>query len=100
MKFKKIIPVFLLLVLSIQLLPVKQVVSWLISGNATEEIIHADDSIKKNPGLDELQKNFLAHHNDFSISLIFLSSISIHHHAETLILRYADDIPTPPPNFI
>ena len=98
MKLKKAISVFLLLTLSIQLLPVKQIVGWLLSGQVTEEIVHAKDS-SKNPNFgEEINKHFIANNHSYNISLIAVSSIAAHHHAVAIIARHADDIPTPPPN--
>jgi len=98
MKLKKAISIFLLLILSIQLLPVKQIVGWLLSGQMTEEIVHAKDS-SKNPGFgEEMNKHFLANNHSYNISPIIVSFTASHHQAEAIIARHADDIPTPPPN--
>jgi hypothetical protein len=98
MKLKKIISVFLILVLSIQLLPLKQIVSWLSSGQMTEEIVHANDSGKNNSGLEEIHKHFPDVQHLVTPHSIYFSTGSIYHDAEALIRRHADDIPTPPPN--
>ena len=95
---KKIISCFLVLVLSIQLLPLKQMVSWLIRNQVTEEIVHGGDSGKTNPGLDEVDKHFKVGQEFLPDHFFSVSTGSIHHDAETLIARHADDIPTPPPN--
>jgi hypothetical protein len=96
LKIRKIIAVFLLLVLSAQLLPMKQTIVWLLGGQATEELAHAE-----NPGRtgDDWQKDFLP------VSLPTLEYYShipttpLHPiHFATLPLRHADDILTPPPN--
>jgi hypothetical protein len=98
MKLKKLISVLLILVLSIQLLPVKQMVSWLLSGQMTEEIVHAKDA-SKNAGADEeVNKHFLANNTSLDIAPHTQSLLAAHHEAETLVARHADDIPTPPPN--
>jgi len=98
MKRKKIISFFLVLVLSIQLLPLKQMISWLIQNQLTEEIVHADDSGKGNAGLDEVHKLIPGTRHAVSFSMLRDAQGSIHHDAEALIARHADDIPTPPPN--
>ena len=98
MKRKKIISFFLVLVLSIQLLPLKQMISWLIQSQLTEEIVHAGDSGKGNAGLDEVHKWIPGIQHTISLSLQNDARGSIHHDAEALIARHADDIPTPPPN--
>jgi hypothetical protein len=96
LKTRRIISVFLLLVLSAQLLPLKQTMAWLLGGQATEELAHAE-----NPGRtgDNWQKDFLP------VSLPTLEHYShtpatqLHStHSPALPLRHADDIPTPPPN--
>jgi hypothetical protein len=97
MKEKKLISLFLILVLSIQLLPLKQMVSWLITNQVTEELVHTCDS-GKNPGLDEVHKHFPTRQDLFLTHLFDVSQGSMYHDAEALIARHADDIPTPPPN--
>lgn len=97
MKRKKLISLFLILVLSIQLLPLKQMASWLITNQVTEELVHTSDT-GKSPGLDEVHKLF-APRQDFLFTHMFdVAQGSVHHDAEALIARHADDIPTPPPN--
>ncbi|MBS1596878.1 MAG: hypothetical protein JST75_01540 [Bacteroidetes bacterium] len=97
MKRKKFISIFLILVLSIQLLPLKQMVSWLITNQVTEELVHIHDS-GKITGLDEVHKHFAPGQDFFSTHIFNISQGSVHHDAEALIARHADDIPTPPPN--
>jgi hypothetical protein len=98
MRAKKIISVFLVLVLSIQLLPLKQTICWLIRNSVSEEIVHAGDSGKVNPGPDELHKQ-VPGWPEFTLPPSSIDSPgSIHHDAVALIARHADDIPTPPPN--
>src|ERR1700755_826327 len=58
LKTRKIISVFLLLVLSAQLIPLKQTIAWLLSGTATDEISHASDPSPNRAG-DNWQKDFL-----------------------------------------
>ena len=96
LKIRKIISVFLLLVLSIQLLPLKQTIRWLLSGQTTEEISGTNDSLR--PG-DDLQKHFLPVYSpalDHGVELRTARVLPV-----LLIMlpaRHADDIPTPPPN--
>lgn len=73
-------------------------VSWLITNQVTEELLHTHDSGKSNPGLDEVIKHLPAGPEIPVSNLFSLSGGSIHHDAEALIGRHADDIPTPPPN--
>ena len=55
MKTEKIIAFFLTLVLSIQMLPLQQIAAWLSSGQATEEMAHAEKPVKPYSGLDEIK---------------------------------------------
>jgi len=84
-------------VLSAQLLPLKQTITWLLGGQATEELVHADDNGGRSG--DDLQKQFLPVD---SPTLIQLSSqrepLAAPAIAVELPSRHADDIPTPPPN--
>ena len=97
MKFKKIIPLFLILVLSIQFLPIQRIAAWLSSGQVTEELDH---------GLDNSNSKSQPHEKDPAILLSFLntgdasltSSLNKFHSDETLLIRDADEILTPPPN--
>jgi len=88
-------------VLSAQLLPLKQTIVWLLGGQATEELVHADDSSDGKGGRagDDLHKNFLP---VYSPTLVQLSSQSKSKVAPAIAVelpsRHADDIPTPPPN--
>jgi len=93
MRSKKLLSIFLILVLLVQLLPVKQVISYFFVDNQmTEEIVEA----KKLPLPNEEK---LIHHFDplaaqftvFNKSAFFLFS-------ESLPSLYTAEIPTPPPN--
>jgi hypothetical protein len=98
MKRKKFISFFLVLVLSIQLLPLKQMIGWLIANQVTEEICHSEDAGKRNAGLDEVYKLLPSVSTGISPTLSNGTGGSIQHDAEALTARHADDIPTPPPN--
>jgi hypothetical protein len=98
MKLKKLISVFLILVLSIQLLPVKQMMGWLLSGQMTEEIVHANDASKNTNTNEEFGKHFIAQQHAFAINTLSISLTNFRHEAEALYVRHADDILTPPPN--
>lgn len=96
---KKIITLFCLLVLSIQMLPVRQMGALLCSNQLTEELPHNDGEAKApiykyeptipDPmaGLDLLQTDLLA-----TIAFRFAHSASV------LPSVHAGDIHTPPPN--
>jgi hypothetical protein len=97
-KTRKIISVFLLLVLSAQLLPLKQTMTWLLGGTATEEIKHADDPDFGRTG-DDWQKDYLPVSIPALAHFSHTPAIPLHPiHSPALPLRHADDIPTPPPN--
>jgi hypothetical protein len=98
MKFKKLIPLFLVLVLSIQFLPIQCIAAWLSSGQVTEELDH---------GLDNSNSKSLPHEKDPAILLSFLNTnsqalltplLNKFHSDETLLIRDADEILSPPPN--
>jgi hypothetical protein len=97
-KTRKIISVFLLLVLSAQLLPLKQTMAWLLGGTATEELRHNDDTDLSLMG-DGWQKDFLPVSISALNHLTHTPASPLHSmHSPALPLRHADDIPTPPPN--
>jgi hypothetical protein len=96
-KFKKTISIVLLLVLAIQLLPVRQVIRYFfIDNQLTEELAEAK-SITKN--MRQLDEDKLLH--DFTIpatQFIVLHKEAFFHSADTLPALYAIEILTPPPN--
>lgn len=98
MKIKKGISVFLLLVMSIQILPMQQIAAWLSSNAITEELAHTIDPVKSKSGTDEVHPPFTLNPNHSGIHLIPASPTGHHHHDEALYIRHADDILTPPPN--
>jgi hypothetical protein len=96
---KKTISIFLLLVLSIQLLPLKQTVTWLLGGQMTEELVHTGDTGKSSRPGDDLHKQFLPVYYPTLVQSILLTSCAVRHElSEELKGRHADDITTPPPN--
>ena len=97
LKIRKIISLFLLLVLCAQLLPLRQTITWLLGGQATEELVHADDSDPGRPG-DDLQKSFLPVYSPTLIQWTLQNSARTAPLKVELPSRHADDIPTPPPN--
>jgi hypothetical protein len=95
LKIRKIISVFLLLVLSVQLLPLKQTIRWLLSGQTTEELPHSHND---DPG-DDLHNYFLPVYSPVLDHGIQLSPARVLHNLSVALPgRHADDIPTPPPN--
>ena len=98
MKFNKLIPLLLILVLSIQFLPIQRIAAWLSSGQVTEEM---------NLGLDGSNSKSLPHEKDPALLLSFFNTgeqvflipiLNKFHSDETLSIRDADEILTPPPN--
>ncbi|HWK06278.1 MAG TPA: hypothetical protein VNS58_21715 [Puia sp.] len=99
MKIRKIISVFLLLVLCIQLLPLKQTIAWLLGNQVTEELVHSDDTGKSNRSGDDLCKHFLpVYYPTLVPSILPVFLVNLPDQAEGLEGRHADDILTPPPN--
>ena len=97
MKTKKLISIFLFLVLSIQVLPLQQIAAWLSSNAITEEIAHSVNPVKSNSASDEVHPLVALHANSVIHSLL-ASFLVKHHRAEALYVRHADDILSPPPN--
>jgi len=98
MKGKKVISVFLMLVMTTQVIPLKQIASWLFSSQLAEELVHAKGGAKSNTGLDEIHKHFTAAGEVFTFKSLIIGSGAVQQDAEMLIARHSDDIPTPPPN--
>jgi hypothetical protein len=97
MKIKKLIPLFLILVLSIQLLPLQRIAAWLSSGQVTEEMAHGLDESKAKPQPFGNDPAFLLQVIAVNrrLSTPFLNKF---HGDESLFNRHADEILTPPPN--
>jgi hypothetical protein len=98
MRSKKLISLLLLLVLSVQVLPLEQIAKWLTSGQITEEIAHGINSIKAKSASDEVHPPFEFHACGAGIHSMFTTDLSSHLLAEDLYVRHADDILSPPPN--
>jgi hypothetical protein len=101
LKIRKLISVFLLLVLSVQLVPLKQTIAWLLGNTITEEVVHTDDDTHGSGcSGNDLHKHFLPVCSPTLVSSMFrLRFILVNPgHMEDLPGRHADDIPTPPPN--
>jgi hypothetical protein len=101
LKIRKVISVFLLLVLSVQLLPLKQTIAWLLGNTMTEELVHTHQDGKDGCRHgNDLHKHFLPVYSPtlFSAMNRLRFTLSVPGHMEDLPGRHADDIPTPPPN--
>ena len=99
MKFKTLISFVLILVLAIQLLPVRQVIQYFfIDNQLTEELAATAKAPAKNIQLDE---DKLLHDLDIPLSeFVFLHKEAFFHFSDTLPSLYTAEILTPPPNFI
>lgn len=98
MKVKKLIPLFLILVMSIQLLPLQRIAAWLSSGKATEEVAHDLDNSKSKSPLHEENPALLLQFFNTRGQAFLTSMLNNFHGDESLLVRYADEILTPPPN--
>ena len=98
MKIKKPITFFLILVLVLQLLPVKQAVRYFFIDNLmVEEILHVEKNATKNFRL--LDDDHILPEFNFSLQHYSLSSKTPScHFADVLPANHAADIHTPPPN--
>jgi hypothetical protein len=96
---KKIITVFLILVLMIQLLPVKQVVRYFFVDNpASEELVEAGKAATKNFRLLDEDHKWVADDCHIFSADFTASTSSFFHFAEALPALFSKDIQTPPPN--
>jgi hypothetical protein len=98
MKPNKIIAFFLTLVLSVQVIPLKQIAEWLSSAQITEEITHTVKSGKYNPAAEEIKHPFLLYSAGSGMSSFLTSMLFSPHQDEALYGRDNDDILSPPPN--
>jgi len=98
MKSKKIITIFLILVLAIQLLPVRQVIRYFfIDNQITEELADGAKGATKNFRM--LDEDKLLHDLDIPVSaFIILNKESFFHFSDALPALYNAEILTPPPN--
>jgi hypothetical protein len=97
MKTKRGISLFLILVMSIQIIPMQQIAAWLSSGQVTEEIAHCINPVKGKSGSCE-KDPIVMHAYGSVIHSLLATSLVKHNIDEAIYLRYADDILTPPPN--
>ncbi|WP_026768553.1 hypothetical protein [Asinibacterium sp. OR53] len=94
---KKIINIFLVLVLSVQMLPVQQMGRMLFSNQFNEEIPHSVDaakSIMKKADSDFVTPPVVC----IQASIIYLHKLQPAE-ADAIPLNYATDILVPPPNY-
>ena len=98
MKFKKLIPLFLVLVFSIRYLPLQRIAAWLSSGQVTEEITPDVDAAKSKTTPFEKDPALLLQFFNTGGQALLTSIPKKFHSDETLLIRDADEILTPPPN--
>src|SRR5664279_3820820 len=98
MRVKKIISLFLVLVLGIQILPLQQIAAWLFSNPMTEEVSQSIYPIKAKSAPEEEYPPCSFNEYGYAINRLLSASICNHPCDEALFLRHADDILTPPPN--
>lgn len=95
---KKLGTVFLLLVLAIQTLPIRQMGSLLYSNQFTEELPHSSNSEKNCLQKIDLKSDYLSTSPETPVSTFISSS---HYHpgfADAIPQNYTGDIHVPPPN--
>jgi hypothetical protein len=98
MKLKKIITLFCLLVLSIQLLPVKQLGLIFFNNQLQEEIPHAP--FEKCSAEKDMFKSDLLLNGSYPLSALFTTEAKQYPHLIiALPAAHAAEILTPPPNF-
>ena len=100
MKLKKLISFILILVLAIQLLPVRQVIQYFfIDNQLTEELAATAKAPAKN--VQQLDEDKLLHDFDIPVSeFVILNKDAFFHFSDTLPSLYTAEILTPPPNLI
>jgi hypothetical protein len=100
MKLKKLVSFILILVLAIQLLPVRQVIQYFfIDNQVTEELAATAKAPVKN--VQQLDEDKLLHDFDIPVSeFTILNKDAFFHFSDTLPSLYTAEILTPPPNII
>lgn len=98
MQLKKVIALFCLSVVSLQILPVKQIGSILFNNQITEEIAHADIS-KKQTAKNESDQYLVPHLNYNTQESADTNNYDTQACFALVQLHYAE-VPTPPPNVV
>jgi len=100
MKSKKLVTVCLMLVLELQLLPIKHTVRYFFVDNLLiEEISHTNNNATKNFRVLDEDNHFLTEPIHFTPQFYLLSESTLFPYQEMLPAIHAADIHTPPPNF-
>lgn len=97
MKLKKIIALICILVLSVQVIPLRQIGAMLFNNQLTEEIAHNSDCGKKSSSEKEVPSSFPAVLNTAVKELSATNNLSIYSRSNLVKLHIAE-VPTPPPN--
>lgn len=96
---KKIISCFLIVVLALQLIPLRQVIQYfLIDNQLTEEIVDAHSSAAKKMRLLDEDHKVIPTLDHFFSMIDISDKISYFHYSEMLPELHSADIQTPPPN--
>lgn len=99
MNGKKIISLYLAVVLATQLLPMKQVIKYfLIDNPLTEEITHAEKSPEKSQLQEDEYYNWVIPHYNLITFKYSFSGRGGFNFAESIPDSHSADIHTPPPN--
>ncbi len=99
MWLRRIITLFCFIVLSFQLLPVRQLGSLLFSNQLTEECPHdSDGAIKDSKDMPDFKKDFIVSYGFIACSFMTASNNSYIHFSTELPSFLASDVHTPPPN--
>lgn len=98
MQLKKIIALFCLMVVCIQVLPVKELGAILFNNQITEEIAHAN--CEKKPSIEKHTDDYLLSNiNTTTFNLDCTNNHGMHAHVALVQLHVAE-VQTPPPNLV
>lgn len=98
MKLKKFIALICLIVLSTQVIPLRQIGAILFNNQITEEIAHASDCGKKLSEEKELHTSYLP--LDIQVKILSdINNLSMFAHSR-LVKQHVAEVPTPPPNLV
>ena len=96
---KKIIGFFLIVVLALQLIPLRQVIQYfLIDNQLTEEIVDAHSGAAKKMRLLDEDHKVMPTLDYLSLQFNISNNVSYFHFSEMLPDFHTADIQTPPPN--
>ena len=99
MKIKKITAIFFILVLALQLLPIKQAIRYFFNDNPLiEEFVASGKGATKNFKLIDEDYNPLHGAHTLSFQLNIANATNAYRFTEKLPALYISDILTPPPN--